>query len=220
MSYSSLPKEKQSAYQRWELASFDESGPDLRQRAQRDDAAAAAKLAEESALLREQARQEGYAAGLSQGHAEGLARGRAEAQQERALLLQLADGFGSELARANELIAADMLQLALDVAKAMLKTALDVRPERVIPVVSEAIRYLPTLQQPALLFLHPADAAVVTAQIGDELANAGWRVTEDPHMQRGGCRIETASNQIDATVQTRWQRIAAALGKESEWLDQ
>jgi hypothetical protein len=40
-------------------------------------------------------------------------------------------------------------------------------------------------------------------------------------MERGGCRIETASNQIDAATSDRWQRIAASLGKESDngWHD-
>ena len=53
----------------------------------------------------------------------------------------------------------------------------------------------------------------------DELQKAGWRVADDAQLERGGCRIETASNQIDAATGSRWQRIAAALGKESEWLD-
>jgi hypothetical protein len=42
--------------------------------------------------------------------------------------------------------------------------------------------------------------------------------SKNPHMDRGGCRVETASNQIDATTSTRWQRIAASLGKDSDWL--
>ncbi|MDB5838390.1 MAG: fliH [Herminiimonas sp.] len=218
MSYATLPKEQQSAYQRWEMASFgdDRPGP---QRVRQEDAAMLAQRAEQLALRREEARQEGHAAGLSEGYAAGLAQGRAQADQERAMLLQIAGGFGSEVANANELIAADLLRLALDVAKAMLKTALNVRPEMVIPVINEAIRYLPTLHQPALLFLNPIDAELVNAHMGNELVNAGWRVIEDMHMERGGCRVETASNQIDATAPTRWQRIAAALGNESEWLD-
>jgi flagellar assembly protein FliH len=218
MSYATLPKEQQSAYQRWEMASFgdDRPGP---QRVRQEDAAMLAQRAEQLALRREEARQEGYAAGLSEGYAAGLAQGRAQADQERAMLLQIAGGFGSEVANANELIAADLLRLALDVAKAMLKTALNVRPEMVIPVINEAIRYLPTLHQPALLFLNPIDAELVNAHMGNELVSAGWRVIEDMHMERGGCRVETASNQIDATAPTRWQRIAAALGNESEWLD-
>ena len=209
-----IPKEQMSAYQRWELASFGDERPST-QRA----AVGNGPSAEELAQIREQARQQGYAAGFDQGHAAGLEQGRVAAAQEIAYLRQIAAGFGNEVARANEVIAQDMLELALDLSKAMLKTALTVRPQVVLPIVSEAIRYLPTLQQPALLVLNPADAAVVKAHMEDELSKAGWRVAEDMQMERGGCRVETATNQIDATASTRWQRIAAALGQEADWLE-
>lgn len=207
-----LPKEQQSAYQRWEMASFGDARP-----AGRAPAPAAITDAE-LAVIREQARQQGYAEGLAQGHAAGLETGRAEAAQEMFHLQQIAESFSNELASASEVVAVDMLDLGLDLAKAMLKTALEVRPELVLPVVAEAIRYLPTLQQPALLFLHPADAKLAREFIGEELAKAGWRLTEDPQIERGGCRVETPTNQIDGSMQSRWQRIAAALGKSTDWL--
>jgi flagellar assembly protein FliH len=217
-----IPKEKQSAYQRWEMTSFDEEKPAAKQaRIAAANAAAATQTANIAAMARQidearaQAHAEGYAAGLE----EGRAAGRKEAGQEKNLLKQIAEAFGTEVAQANELIAADMLDLSLDLSKAMLKTALNVRPELIVPIVREAIHYLPTLQQPALLHLHPDDAALIAIYLGDELSTAGWRVVDDLHMERGGCRVETASNQVDATTPTRWQRIAAALGKESEWLD-
>jgi flagellar assembly protein FliH len=208
-----LPKEQQSAYQRWEMASFGDDRPSTRVSQPQVTEA-------ELAAIREQARQEGYALGLAQGHAAGMDIGRVDSAQEMLHLQQVAEAFGSEIARANEVIADDLLNLGLDLAKAMLKTALDIRPELVLPVVAEAIRYLPSLQQPALLFLHPEDAKLARDFIGEELSKAGWRVTEDTHLERGGCRVETPSNQIDGSVQSRWQRIAAALGKNSDWLAQ
>lgn len=230
-----IPKEKQSAYQRWEMESFGEQEALATSNAAVEHARASAaaekeRLAEIARKLdedREEARAEGYAAGLSEGRkagiedgrTAGIAEGRLQAEQERQLLRQIAETFGTEVARANELIAADMLDLSLDLAKAMLKTALKIRPELVVPVVREAIHYLPTLQQPALLHLHPEDAVLIAEYMGDEISTAGWRVVEDPHMDRGGCRVETASNQVDATAPVRWQRIAAALGKESDWLE-
>ena len=54
--------------------------------------------------------------------------------------------------------------------------------------------------------------------MGDELARAGWRLLDEAAMERGGCRIETATNQIDAATSSRWQRIAASLGKDEQWL--
>lgn len=223
MSDTILPKELQTAFQRWEMNSFDGT----RASARPSPPLSAPKASiEEIAAIREEARAkghaegraEGMAQGMAEGRAEGLAQGRAEAAAETARLRQLAGQLESEIARADQAIANDVLDLALDLARAMLKTALTVRPELVAPIVSEAIRYLPSLQQPALLLLHPADAAIVKAQMRDELDKAGWRLVEDEQIQRGGCRIDTATNQIDATIGTRWQRLAEALGKQSEWL--
>jgi flagellar assembly protein FliH len=227
MSSTIIPKEQLSAYQRWELASLGDTRPSARQEAAQAEQLAAEELARQREEARQQGHAEGHAEGRNAGYAEGFAQGEADARQaaEAALLEQLqplrsiAETFGGAVERANETVASDMLDLALDLAKAMLKTSLSVRPELVLPLVSEAIRYLPVVQQPAQLTLHPADAAVVAQHMGDDLARNGWRVSEDPQLARGGCRIETASNQIDATAETRWQRIAEALGKTSGWLE-
>lgn len=219
-----LPKEKQTAYQRWELASFGDDRPSQQAVVQAatmpapPSEEAVAKFNEQLALLREEARQQGRAEGIAEGRKLGLTEGRAQATEELLRLQQLADSFGNEVARANEVVAEDLLTLALDIAKAMLRTALVVKPELVLPIVGEAVRYLPSLQQPALLFLHPEDATLVMEHMHDELNKAGWRVAEDAHLERGGCRIETASNQIDATITNRWERIAANLGRESSWI--
>ena len=203
-----VPKEQMSAYQRWEMASFGDT---------RGSAAAnavALPTPETVAKIKEDARLEGHAAG----HASGMAAGRADAAAEVARLRKLADTFSTATTRADELIARDMLDLALDLAKAMLKTTLAVHPEVVLPIVKQAISYLPTLQQPALLFLHPDDLLLVKNHMGDQLDHAGWQVLPDSQMERGGCRVETASNQVDATTPTRWQRLATVLGKDTSWM--
>lgn len=221
-----IPKERLSAYQRWELASLGEE-----QKQTKEDPVQARleaeMLARQLEQMREEARQQGYAAGLEQGQiagfetgrAEGLEAGRTKVEHEAAVLREVVHAFSAEVAQASETTADEMLDLALDLAKAMLKTALKIRPELVLPVVGEAIRYLPSLQQPALLVLHPEDAPIVRHHLGDELDKSGWRIAEDPNMERGGCRVETPSNQIDAAASVRWQRLTEALGKQTGWLE-
>lgn len=216
MSNAILPKEQQSAFERWEMRSFGDT------RAEAQPAPVAPpppKVSiEEIAAIREEARARGHAEGFAEGRAEGLAQGRAAGAAEMKHLQKIAGQLGEEAAKADQTIANDVLELALDLAKAMLKTALTVRPELVAPIVSEAIRYLPSLQQPATLLLNPQDAAIIRSEMHAELEKAGWRIVEDGHIQRGGCRIDTATNQIDAGIDTRWQRLAEALGKQSDWL--
>jgi flagellar assembly protein FliH len=199
----------------------------LTQYAMESQAAPASTITEEELeAIREAARQQGYAegheAGQATGHAsgyeDGLALGRAEAAAELTHLQDIATSFGTAVTEADESIAADVLELALHLAKNMVRTAFEVRPELILPVVREAVDYLPTLQQPALLVLHPEDALIVRGSIGHELEKSGWRIIEDGNVARGGCRIDTASNQIDAQIASRWQRLAHALGRNVDWL--
>lgn len=196
----------------WDFASFDGAS---RHPPAKSPPGVKLPTIEEISAIQEQARQEGYQAG----HAEGYAEGQQKAAQEAQRLHALAGAFAAEVNQADVLISQQVLDLSLDLARAILKTALTVQPDLVLPIVREAVRYLPSLQQPALLYLHPDDAALVAGKMGTELDKTGWQIAPDAHLERGGCRVETASNQIDATLATRWQRLAAALGKESGWLE-
>ncbi|GJJ05798.1 flagellar assembly protein H [Duganella rhizosphaerae] len=247
-----LPKEQQSAFQRWEMTSFGDERPRViaqREAEQRERDAEQARLdaeqrvqdalqeqqdalemgpplpppldyptVEELEAIREEARKDGYDEGHAAGHADAIEAGKLVAADELEHLRSLAASFTTSLQDADQLIASDVLELALQLAKGMLKNALQVKPELILPIVREAIEYLPVLQQPALLVLHPDDAAVVRGGIGEELDKGGWRVVEDPQVGRGGCKVDTASNQIDATAAARWQRLSHALGKEVDWL--
>ena len=182
--------------------------------------------AAELEALREAARAEGHAEGLEEGHAAGYAAGHAEAMDQGRLeasaeiesLRAVASSFSTALDQANDSIASDVLDLALHLARSMVRTAFEVRPELIIPIVREAIEYLPVLQQPAVLALNPDDIEIVRAGLGDEIDKGGWRVVADPQIARGGCKVDTASNQIDATSQARWTRLSHSLGKNVEWL--
>ena len=210
-----IRKEDQSACQPWEMASFETDSPHV---TNANYAGVTLPTIEQIGEIEEQARQEGYSAGHAEGLAQGLAEGREIAAREAARLSGLADTFSSEIARADETISQQVLDLSLDLARALLKSSLAIRPELVIPVVKEAVRYLPVIHQPALLYLNPDDAVLVKERIGDELSKMGWQLTDDVQLEQGSCRVETANNQIDASLPTRWQRLTAALSKDSDWL--
>jgi flagellar assembly protein FliH len=199
-----IPKQKLSAYQRWELNSFDATAPGK-------NGATILPTAEQVERIYQQAREEGCATGRQ----EVMIQGQAEAQRLRTLL----DNLERELQQFDQHMAQDLLTLSLDVARRMLCQALKVRPELVLPVVQEAIGCLPRFNQHAHLILHPEDAALVRSRLGEQLSNSGWKILEDPLVQRGGCRVETANSQIDATLSSRWHRVLAAIGQEGNWLE-
>ena len=211
MSSAVIRKEDPSSFQPWKLDNF-ELGDNNATKSQTEGV----KLPtiEQISAIEEQARKEGYDAG----HAEGLAEGRKLAAIETDRIRALAEVFSTEVNQADETISQQVLELSIDLARAMFKSALAVRPELIIPIVREAVRYLPVFSQPAMLYLNPDDVRIVQTGIGDELTKIGWQITGDPALEAGSCRVETPNNQIDASVPTRWKRLTAALGKESDWL--
>lgn len=212
---SPIAKEKLSAYQRWELTSFEnENGL---------DAESTKANSKELDDLKAVAQKDGFAKGFEEGYQAGLKNGQEEGQkalqQELDVIKQIGTEFSSSVQQAEQLLARDVLDLALDLAKVMIKSALSINPELIIPIVQEAIASLPSVQQPAQLCLHPTDAALVKQRIGDTLAGAGWVVEADAELQPGDCRIETQKNQINATSQARWKQLTDALGRDNKWLD-
>jgi flagellar assembly protein FliH len=208
-----IPKEQLSAYQRWEMDSFQET-----------DGRSAVSLptAEAIEAIQHQARQEGYQEGLQEGraagHQKGYADGKAQAEQEATRLNGLMSQLDASLAGMESQMAETLLDLALGVAKQMLRQALAVRPELILPIIQEAINRLPQTNQHPQLFLNPQDAALVRAHLDAELAHGHWRIQEDNQIAPGGCRLETAQCELDASIERRWQDVLEALGQSGAWL--
>lgn len=205
MSEMDTPKEHLTPYQRWELPSFDgtrsRNAPGM---------ASSLPTAAELEQIHQQAHEEGYQA--------GYAEGRQKAAQEAERLVGLVAGLDRQLKQVDQDVFQSLLNLALEVARQMVRQTLQVKPELVLDVVREAVSSLPHFSHGAHLALHPDDAALVRAAIGEQLAHSGWKIFEDMNIVRGGCRVETAHSQIDASLDKRWQHIVASLGQDGQWM--
>ena len=158
--------------------------------------------------IHDEAHKEGYAAGYE----EGTARGRLESLR----LNTLVEGLDEALVKIEAEVAEELLTLAIEIARQMVRRELVQKREGIVDLVREALQQLP--QNHALIHVHPEDAALVREYLGEQLAHVGNRVVEDLRITIGGCRIEAAGSQIDATVETRWRRIVESLARgETEW---
>ncbi len=210
-----IPKEKLTAFQRWEMTSFGDLRPSHIERA-----AEAERITQtELASIKEQARNEAYTAAYKEayavGYQEGQAAGTHDMREQAAKILepleQLKDNFKEQLSRAHNDIGKDLIRLAVDLASAMTKHKFAHESDAILEIVKESIEMLPAIHQPAQIFLHPEDLRLLKELMGTELEKDGWRLIQDSHLTRGGCRIETAQNLIDATYETRWTRLTEAL---------
>jgi flagellar assembly protein FliH len=178
---------------------------------QREGPASAQPAPDELRRLREQALREGFEQGLAEGREQG-ARDAAELKVLVASLREVAQALEQALAER-------LVELAVELARAVVRRAIEVRPEFVIDVVREAVASLPEIEAQTEIALHPADALLLREVLrSDPHAALTWHVREDATMSRGGCRVSTRASDIDATLEARWRRVVAGLGRDDRWL--
>ena len=207
-----IHKEQLTAFERWELASLDpRAGNPLPAGAKKNPMLTTVAELEN---IHQQAHDDGHVQGHEAGYTAGILQARAEALQIGALLqnLQVA------LNRVDEQIAQSLLDLSLEIARRMVGETLQVKPEVILKIVSNAISDLPHFNQNAHLILHPEDAELVRKQMGEQLLHAGWKIFTDTQIGRGGCRVEISHCQVDATTEARWKRIVESIGQDKSWL--
>ncbi|MFZ2301251.1 MAG: flagellar assembly protein FliH [Gallionella sp.] len=197
-----ISKEQLTAFERWELASFDSHNGDKR-------LSSVAELEN----IRQQAYDEGYTQGHDAGYAAGIQQARTEAAQIHMLLQNLQDALN----KIDEQLAQSLLDLSLEIARKMVGENLQVKPEVILKIVSDAISNLPHFNQNAHLILHSDDAELVRKQMGDQLLHTGWKILTDEQIKRGGCRVETSHSQVDATLEARWKRVVESIGQDKSW---
>lgn len=174
----------------------------------------------ELARLRHLAQAAGHAEGLREGRAVGEQQGREagfnEARQAAAQWAALAHSLPRALAEADAAMAEQLVALAMALAQQVLGLSLALQPEAVLAAVRELLNTEPALTGQPQLWLHPDDALLVKEHLSEELQDSGWRVRTDAQMARGGCRVQAASGEMDATLPTRWARLASLLGQNAE----
>jgi flagellar assembly protein FliH len=152
------------------------------------------------ALLREEAFADGYA--------QGLAAGRAEAEPEIAACRRLAvrlDALKPEPAPAlGSLIAATVERLLVEVMGQV-----EINRDTLLARAEAAAALIADETRPALLRLHPADAARLA---GAELPVA---VEADPALVPGALRLETGSGWIEDSPALRLEKLRVALDRVS-----
>ncbi len=222
MSNEAIQKGPLSAYDRWELDSFDRvatgQDPSISQ-----SEAVLMPTPDEIQMIRHQAsekgRSEGLSEGRSEGHSAGYQMGKNQAQEEIQQLQHLLGDLDDEIQHFDQRVSKDLLTLSLAIAKQMIGKSLKIHPELILEIVQESIRCLPHFNQHAHILLHPEDAILVRSYLGDHLNSTGWKIIEDTRIERGGCRLETSGSEVDATLPNRWKNVLSAISQDGNWIE-
>lgn len=205
MSDSDLPTDQSATYERLEFTNFGSGRSAFGSNKQEEEPEFVLPTAADIEEIQRQAHEEGYQAGFAAG-----------SQRIAALLNTLTQA----MQQTDQEIAQELLNLSIEVARQMVQQELKIHPEILLNTIREAIGSLPHFSQGAHIVLHPEDAAMLRASMGEQLSHSGWKIFEDSLIERGGARIETAHSQIDATVANRWKRIVSSIGQDSSWIQE
>lgn len=163
-----------------------------------------------------------YKEAYAKGHEAGLAAARAESQQllsqakaQAASLEQILGTLAQPLKDLDQQVQDQLVQLAMTVARQLVRRELRIDPAQVIGIIRETVALLAPGTRDVRVHLHPEDAAVVREKLAAPGAERAWTIVEDPVMTRGGCRVATDTAHIDARLETRLHSImTAVLGEE------
>ncbi len=153
--------------------------------------------------IQKRAREEGF----RQGREEGKAAGLGELQAQIRTLQTLLQSLDKPLEQLDETIERQLTELAMLVARQLVRRELKTEPEQVVAVVREALSALPVATRNVRLALHPEDAALIRQTLIPAEGDAPLEVVDDPVQSRGGCRVVTDTSQIDASVEARLNAI-------------
>jgi len=199
--------------------------------------ASAAAAAQPMQELMEQARAQAYAQGLQEGAAQMQAQIEqlqqdwqqrmdayvsavdAQARQRLQAAQNLLQQTQESLHQLQNETAREVLQLACDIARQVIRQELRSQPDALLPVVREALHMLVGEQQPARVRLHPDDLALLQPLLQAQSASASPTIecVADASLAPGDACVECAGAQIDARLEKRWQRAIAALGLVGSW---
>ncbi len=167
---------------------------------------------------------EGKEVGHREGKAEGLKQGYAEnkhlLQEQVVHFIALLESLSAPLEKLDAQVEESLVQLAIMIAKQIVRRELKIDSGQIVAVVKEAVKALPVARQKVTLSLHPDDALMVREAMSLDEDAPAWTLNEDPLLTRGGCLVTTDTSSIDATVENKLATIIATIlgdERQGEW---
>jgi flagellar assembly protein FliH len=210
-----IPREELDSFAAWKPGSIDGAEADRAAAFAAQRAAEPVKTPEQ--LVAEQlnaARQGGYHDGYRDGLAALESFKQSFAAQATAQVGALMQSYAAQLDALQQDMARALAASAIALARQVVRSELALRPDAVAAVATEALEALMLSARHVTVRVHPDDQPLVEQGAGELLDARGARLIADPAVSRGGCLVESDIGIVDASIESRWRRAAAALGSE------
>ena len=165
------------------------------------------------------ARQQGYQDGYRDGLEALEASKRQFARQVSAQLAAVVGAFDDQIAAHESRMAQALLDSAVTLARQVVRSELQQRPDCVTQVAREAVGALMASARQLRLRLHPDDAALVEQGAAETLRARDILIQADARIAPGGCVVDSDLGQVDARIASRWAHAAAVFNVPLAWND-
>lgn len=155
--------------------------------------------------------EDAYKAGFARGLADGMASSQSEINQRLARLDQALLFISIPIDAIDEQVEQELAGLAIEIARQIIRRETKLDSGHVVAVVREAIASLPLGNESMSIHLNPVDASCVKEALSLSETDHSCKIVEDPVISRGGCRIVSATSQIDATIEKQVAAISARI---------
>ena len=213
-----VPREEIDGVSAWQFSSMDDDeDTPIQELAPEADPMDSASVQE--AL--DTAYREGYATGHEAGTQEtqkaleGEVRKTMEASAVR--MGELLHTMTDQLLSSEQAIARQMLDLACEVARQVVRQELKTNTRHLRAVIGEALEMMVDDGLPAAVHMNPDDLASMQDALKETLGENAPEFIGDPTIAPGGCLVKSPSTTVDATIEKRWSRAVGNLGLDSQW---
>ncbi len=165
----------------------------------------------------EELEREAYQKGYEQGRKDGYAFGSSSIEKIRERLESVASSLETLPAQVLRDYRQWLIEAALTLARHLVHAAVAVDPSVVESLVDEILDQMDR-SQTITIVLHPKDRdllqkhRILERWLAAPADGAGAvRIALDPHISRGGCRVHSALQEIDALLETRLKNLRETL---------
>jgi flagellar assembly protein FliH len=159
--------------------------------------------------------------GLEQGRREAFAAAAAQRQSQAQSIARVLADLRARFGELESQGADALLDLALEIAKQVVRREIQIRRDAVLPALREAVAMVIDQQAHPRVHMNPQDFEAIRADLDADGLFKGCRFIPDAQVSPGSCRVETGLSEIDARIATRWRRVVTeALGIDHPWPDE
>jgi flagellar assembly protein FliH len=212
----SSPKDSSGSIKAYKPVNFDENSPN---RLSETDNAKPLNAEGIKAQAYEKGYKEGFEKGSADGHNQALQEGQAAIDDS---LIRLSSII-HEIERFKEKKLNDLLPLFLDLAKDMaakiIRKEIEIDSNIVLSITKDAIKKIEENEEKVVIKVNPADYDIIIEKLASLKEQSGTKnisIETSPSISPGGCYIETATGEIDATIETQIKEVNNAVSTAAD----